>query len=54
MKHLVAVFLVAFLITSAVVLSWSEYFFTKELDNQPKMCSGLIIVVNLLKHADIC
>ena len=26
MKHLVAMFLVAFLPTSAVVLSWSEYF----------------------------
>ena len=26
MKHLIAMFLVAFLLTSAVVLSWSEYF----------------------------
>ena len=32
MKHLFSKFLVAFLLTSAVVLSWSEYFFTKYLD----------------------
>ena len=31
MKHLFSKFLVAFLLTSAVVLSWSEYFFILKL-----------------------
>ena len=33
MKHLFFKFLVAFFITSAVVLSWSEYFFLCDADN---------------------
>ena len=38
MKHLFAMFIVTFLLTSAVVLSWSEYFLllTKVAKNRAK------------------
>ena len=34
MKHLVAIFLVAFRLKSAVVLSWSEYLYTLAIDTK--------------------
>ena len=44
MKQLFSKFLVAFLLTSAVVLSWSEYFFSKERE------FILFCIVNSMKN----
>ena len=52
MKHLFSKFLVAFFLTSAVVLSWSEYFFIKQLWNyisdQQNLLSDIFYQNNLI------
>ena len=47
MKQLFSKFLVAFLLTSAVVLSWSEYFFLGKSTLNAKKPSRTAVVVKL-------